>query len=255
MIALRSMLFNIFAFVWTFFWVAGFLWVFLPFPRQAMREGVRAWAKTTLFGLKVLVGLDYEVRGRENLPDGAMILASKHQSAWDTAVFLILTGRPIYVMKKELLSIPLWGWYARKTRSIGVDRNAGAKALKDLVRDILDRLGRNLQVVIFPEGTRTAPGQRRPYHPGIAAADSRTDAPVIPVALNSGMFWSRRSFIKRPGTIVVEFLPAMPKGLNRKEFLAELENRIETASDRLAAEAPYALPEPEEGPASDPAKT
>ena len=245
MTAFRSLLFNVFAFTWTFAWLCTILLIALPFPPPVMRAAVRAWAWTTLTGLKIIVGLDFEVRGKEYMPTGAAILASKHQSAWDTAIFLMLTNAPVYVMKRELMKIPLWGWYARRTRSIGIDRSAGAKALKDMVAQVLDRLSQNLQVVIFPEGTRTAPGVRRPYHPGIAAVDARTDAPVVPIALNSGMFWSRRSFNKKPGTIIVEFLPHMPKGLKRKDFLAELENRIETASDRLNAEAPYPLPAPE----------
>jgi 1-acyl-sn-glycerol-3-phosphate acyltransferase len=141
------------------------------------------------------------------------------------------------VLKKELLAIPFWGWCAAKSGSIGVDRSAGASALKAMVRDVEDELARGTPIVIFPEGTRTEPGKRGTYHPGIAALYARTKAPVVPVALNSGVFWGRREFLKRPGTMILEFLPPLPAGLDRRTFMAELERRIEQASDKLVAEA------------------
>lgn len=236
MTVFRSVLFNIFSFFFHLALVVGLL-VLLPFPRPWMQATVRHWTNGLRLGLKVILGLDMEVRGRENLPDGGCVIACKHQSAWDTFVFYHLLGDPNYVMKKELMDMPVWGWHARKCGAIPIDRDGGPQALKQLVRDTRDRLAKARQVIIFPEGTRTAPGTRHPYNPGIAAVYTLTQGPIVPVALNSGLFWGRRSFLKKPGVITVEFLPPIPEGLDRSQFMEELETRIEGASERLRAEA------------------
>lgn len=233
--ALRSIAFNFSFFAGSAIFLLVF-WVVLPFPKL-MRKGVRLWGALILGALRWLVGLNWDVRGWENLPPGAVVIASKHQSAWETMVFLLLLDQPVYVLKKELRKIPLWGQYSDRYGNIAVDRQAGASALKKMVADVAATLKQGRSVVIFPEGTRTPPGERQPYHPGVAAVYTRTEAPVVPVALNSGLYWGRRHFIKKPGRIVLEFLPPMPAGLDRRSFLAELENRIETATDRLVAEA------------------
>lgn len=232
----RSILYNIYMFGSLTLFLMGAVFM-IPGPVRPLERAMVWWTHVARKGLKAIVGLDHEVRGRENLPEGPIILASKHQSAWDTMAFLWLFERPVYIVKKELLSIPFWGWCARRSGHIPVDRAGGASALKQMVRDSLAALAAGREIIIFPEGTRTAPGMRRAYHPGIAALYSQAGVPVVPVALNSGMFWGRRSFEKRPGRIVLEFLPAIPPGLDRKAFVAELQARIETASDRLIAEA------------------
>lgn len=241
MTGVRSIAFNLFFF---FFHLALVLvmTVLLPFPRRLEQRVVRAWTHCLGWGLKAIVGLNIESRGRENLPAGGALLVSKHQSAWDTFVFYTLVDDPNYILKKELMNIPFWGWCARKCGAIGVDRDGGGAALKKMVRDTEDRLRQGRQVIIFPEGTRASPGNRQPYQPGVAAIYAFTKSPVIPVALNSGLFWGRRSFLKWPGTVTIEFLPAIPPGLKRREFLAELERRIETASDALMAEAKEKYP-------------
>ena len=236
MVVVRSFLFNIFFFTWTALSVVVMA-LLLAFHRDAMAKVVDVWARILSMALKVIVGLSFEVRGRENIIDGPAIYAAKHQSAWDTFVYFLILKNPSYVLKKELLSIPVWGWAARKYGAIAVDRDGGGAALKKMIVDAKDRIERNMSIVIFPEGTRTQPGSRQPYHPGIAAIYGKVDVPVIPVALNSGLFWGRRNFAKRPGVISVEFLPAMDKGLRRREFMSELETRVETASDRLIEEA------------------
>ena len=236
MTVIRSLLFNAFFFAWT----AAFLfsmWVFLPLPQTVMENAVRRWGKGKRLALKVLIGLTHEVRGRENIPDCPAIYASKHQSAWDISIFYGVLQDPVYVLKKELMSIPFWGWYARKCKAIVVDRAGGGAALKALVRTTRATLEAGREVVIFPEGTRTAPGQRNPYFPGVAALYRQCSVPVVPVAVNSGLFWGRRGFVKRPGVITIEFLPPIPAGLDRRAFMAELEERIETASERLRIEA------------------
>jgi 1-acyl-sn-glycerol-3-phosphate acyltransferase len=243
-----SALFNLVFLPGTAVAVMGMI-LLLPFPRMAMQWAVRNWSWVQHWALKVLVGLDFEVRGRENIAGGAAIYASKHQSAWDTYAYYLLFPDPAYIMKVELMRIPVWGWMAKKCEAISVDRAGGAGALKTLVRDVKNRLAAGRQVIIFPEGTRTEPGRSLPYQPGIAALYSQCDAPVVPVALNSGLFWGRRNFRKQPGSIIIEFLPAIPAGLRRREFMQTLESRIEEAADRLADEArashPW-LPAPED---------
>jgi 1-acyl-sn-glycerol-3-phosphate acyltransferase len=241
MVPVRSFLFNIYSLFLHLLILVGML-VLLPLPRRWMQATVRLWTRAIRLGLKYIVGLDYEVRGLENRPKGAAVFACKHQSAWDTFAFYVLAEDPNYIMKKELMQLPLWGWYARKCGAISIDRAGGAGALKRMVRDTQDRMAKGRQVIIFPEGTRTAPGTRHPYQPGVAAIDAATTAPVVPVAVNSGLFWGRRSFRKRSGLITIQFLPAMPKGLKRAAFMAELEKRIETATDALVAEARVRFP-------------
>ena len=233
---LRSLLFNVALAAWSAFAV-GMLWALLPFPRRTIGAVTRGWMRTVHWLLEVTVGLTHEVRGLENLPPGPVIFAAKHQSAWDTTIFYCLVVDPAYVLKKELLAIPLYGWYLRRTKMISIDRDGGPAALRAMLRQADEALGAGRSVVIFPEGTRVAPGDRVAYHPGVAALYSRTAAAVVPVAVNSGLFWGRRSFLKRPGTIVLEMLSPMPRGLDRRAFMAELERRIEEATDRLVAEA------------------
>jgi 1-acyl-sn-glycerol-3-phosphate acyltransferase len=240
-IYVRSLLFNIYFFALTAFGMFTY-WLLLPLPRAMFQDAVRLWQRLVFGGLRVLCGLDWEVRGRERIPKGAAVFASKHQSAWDTMAFYALVADPAYVLKKELMWIPFWGWYVTKTRHIVVDRRAGLSALKAVVESAQAVLAQGRAAVIFPQGTRVPPGAHRPYQPGIYAIASATDAPVFPVALNSGLFWGRRSFLKHPGTVTIEILEPMPKGMARKPFMAELENRIETASARLAAEARARFP-------------
>jgi 1-acyl-sn-glycerol-3-phosphate acyltransferase len=240
-IAVRSLVFNVLFFTGTAVMLL-LMWVLLPFPRMAIQRVVTLWGQTMRWLLRTVVGLGFEVRGREHLPDGPAVFACKHQSAWDIFIFYELVSDPAYVLKKELMRIPFWGWYATKVRVIVVDRKGGGAALKRMMRDALATLAAGRHVVIFPEGTRTAPGQRRPYQPGVYAIYAEGVAPVIPVAVNSGLFWGRRSFVKRPGVITLEILPAMPPGLDRRAFMAELENRIESATARLVAEARQRFP-------------
>jgi 1-acyl-sn-glycerol-3-phosphate acyltransferase len=234
MIWLRALLFNVGFYLWTATLGILALPVLLGPRRWSMALG-ELWAAGTMRLLGWIVGLTWEVRGLEHLPRGAAIIAMKHQSAWDTIALPLIFRDPAVVLKRELLWIPLYGWYAARAAAIPVDRSAGAKALRRMVAAaaIPAREGRPL--VIFPEGTRTAVGQRRPYQPGVAALYRQLGLPLVPVAVNSGLFWGRRAFLKRPGRITVEILPAIPPGLDRREALQELERRIEDATARLVA--------------------
>ncbi len=234
---LRSALFNVAFYGWTTICGAVFMPTFI-LPRPAIRACLITWARGIRWQLATIVGLTAEFRGTENLPAGPVVLCVKHQSAWETIMLIEYLADPVYVVKKELLWIPLYGWCAWKTGSIAVDRQGGGSALKAMVEGVGGAIAAGRQVVIFPDGWRTGPGTRLPYQPGIAMVAAKVDAPVVPVALNSGLFWGRRSFVKRPGRIIVEFLPAMPTGLKSRAFMQELEHRIETASAALIAESP-----------------
>ena len=213
----------------------------LLLPRRAMPIVGRAWAALVNRLVRSIIGSTIEYRGRENLPDGAALVAAKHQSAWETSALLGILPDVCFVLKKELHLIPVFGWYAMKNKQIAVDRGAGARALKSLLRGARAAADAGRQIVIFPEGTRVPPGESRDYQPGVAALYKALDLPVVPVALNSGVAWGRRRFIKRPSPIIVEFGEPIPPGLERADFMARLYAAIEPATRRLEAEAWAAL--------------
>lgn len=236
---LRSALFNLLFLGGTAVTAVAALPLLLA-PQRFLAAYVRGWARLMIALLRVVCGIRLEVRGREHIPPGAAVIAAKHQSAFDTIVWLMLLppGRPppVYVLKKELLSIPIWGTLARRCGHVAVDRAAGASALRAMVRAARARLAEGRPVVIFPEGTRSAPGQRLPYQPGVAALAMASGAPVVPVATDSGLSWGRRAFHKRPGTIHVSVLPPLPAGLERAALMQALECAIETETTRLLAQ-------------------
>lgn len=232
---LRALIFNI-----LFFGQAAltllFGWALLWLPNPAYRRYIAAWAHFANFLVRTLLGVKVEFRGRENIPDDAVIYACKHQSAWDTTLFLWLNADNAYVMKASLGRIPFWAWYVQHCGHILIDRTGGAGAMRGMIRKANAILASNRSIVIFPEGTRTAPGAPGTYHPGIAALYSQSTAKVVPIALNSGLFWPRQSFRKYQGRLIVEFLPPMPDGLKSREFMVQLQDRIETATRVLESE-------------------
>ncbi len=195
-----------------------------------MQTGVRFWVGGLIAAARVICGIRSDVKGLENLPAGPVVIASKHQSAWDTFFFHGILPDPVYVMKQELLQIPFFGWYARKAGCIGIDRSGGAKALKGLVDRVGNAIDQGQQVVVFPEGTRIQPGRTAPLHPGIAALYARCRVPVVPVALNSGLLWGREAFRFYPGTVTVRIHPPMPCGLERRSFLQALSAKLDDVS-------------------------
>jgi 1-acyl-sn-glycerol-3-phosphate acyltransferase len=208
----------------------------LLMPRRSVMRFGRLWDRVVLALLKAIVGLDGEIRGVEHLPEGACIIAMKHQSAWDTLMLPVALGDPAVVLKRELLWVPFYGWYAARAGSIAIDRKGGAGALRRMVAAARRAADAGRKVVIFPEGTRTAPGRRLAYQPGVAALYQALALPVVPAAVNSGLYWGRRSFVKRPGRIILEFLEPIAPGLPRREFMAALETRIEAATAALERE-------------------
>jgi 1-acyl-sn-glycerol-3-phosphate acyltransferase len=238
LLVFRSLLFN-FLFYTTSV-AAGLLGLPLLLGPSRYAVGLmRAVGRWNMWLLKVIAGTRYEVRGIENVPKTACVVASKHQSMWETVSLLAIVDHPALVLKQELLLIPLYGWYVRKARMIAIRRSDGPKALRQMLRQASDAVNEDRHLIIFPEGTRAAPGARNPYMPGVAGLYSHLDVPCVPVALNSGLFWPRRKLLRKPGTIVIEFLPPIAAGLKRKEFMAELETQIETATDKLLAEAGF----------------
>ena len=205
-------------------------------PRRWVMRFGRVWARCVLALLRTIIGLDGEIRGLEHIPSGPSIIAMKHQSAWDTLILPLILDDFAVVLKRELLFVPFYGWYAARAGSIAIDRRGGAGALRHMVRAARRAAAAGRPVVIFPEGTRTAPGQRLIYQPGVAALYQALGLPVVPAAVNSGLFWGRRSFVKRPGRITLAFLEPIPPGLPRRRLMRELEGRIEAGTAALERE-------------------
>lgn len=237
LLVLRGLLFNALFYLWTALFCLLVLPVFPFLSPAGMRRAARFWERVTFALLRFTVGLSHEVRGREHLPPSPVIIASKHQSAWETLAFHVLVPEVAVGLKEELTRIPVFGWYLMRAGNIRIDRGAAARAIRSLVEGAKGAVASGLSVLIFPEGTRSAPGDPPDYKPGVVALYNALRLPVVPVALNSGLFWRRRGLVKRPGRIVVEFLEPIPPGLERKAFMRTLEQRIETATARLIEEA------------------
>ena len=210
--------------------------VLLILPRQAMMAGMRWWAAMVLLGLRWLTGVRIEVRGLEHRPTGAALIAAKHMWMLDTIAPFVFLPDVCFVLKKQLLAVPFYGWHARKARMIAIDRDAHARALKELVAAARDRLRESRQIIIFPEGTRKTPGDPPDYKPGVAGLYRDLGLPCTPMATNSGAHWPAHGIMRRPGTVVFEFLPAIPAGLKRADFMRELQAQIEAASAALLVE-------------------
>jgi 1-acyl-sn-glycerol-3-phosphate acyltransferase len=207
----------------------------LVFPRRATVWAANKWAQLLLFGLDHIVGLKMEVRG--SAPRGAALVAAKHFSMWETIALLALLDAPAIVIKRELLWIPLYGWYAIKQGMIPIDRSGRASAIRRMHEAAKRAMNDGQPIVIFPEGTRKKPGAPPDYKPGVAALYSLLGLPCIPLAHNSGLFW-RGWFLRKPGTVVVEFLEPIAPGLKRRAFMTELQTRLETATNALLKEPP-----------------
>ena len=235
MIFLRSLLFGIGMYGVTVALLVPLVPMLL-LPRRLFGHLVRLWARTVLWLARTVAGIDFQVRGE--IPPAPAILAVKHQSAWETIALNLILPDAAFVLKRELMHIPLFGWGLAKMRNVATDRGGGAAALRRMTAAARQALQDKRYLVVFPEGTRTAAGTRNNrYHPGIAALYAGTGRAITPVALNSGCFWPRRGFIKRPGRILVEFLPPVEPGLPPRQLVRELAARIETATARLESES------------------
>ncbi|WP_374305534.1 lysophospholipid acyltransferase family protein [Methylocella sp.] len=248
MIVLRSIVFNILFYAnMTALALAGL--PTLAFGRRAVQGLARLWARSSLRLLSLVCGQRVEFRGLENLPSGGCLIAAKHQSALETFAMTTQLGDFTFVLKRELTSIPFFGWYLKGADQIAIERARRGQALADMARAVSAALGEGRQVLIFPEGTRTAPGAAPAYKAGVSHLYVETGAVCVPVALNTGLFWPRRGLIRRPGVAVIEFLPPIPPGLDKQKFMTQLQARVEQASDRLADEAFKADPALADAPA------
>lgn len=236
MLVLRSTIFNILFYLNLLALMIGGLPRLAEGRHAVMRQSMR-WGRSSLWLLRVVCGMRVEFRGLQHIPEGGIIVASKHQSIWE--VFALLTIFPdfTYVLKRELSRIPLFGLYVSRGEQIAIDRARGRAALAQVSEKAKQVLGDGRQLLIFPEGTRRPPGGEPQYKFGVSFIYSETGARCLPVALNSGLFWPRRSFVRRPGTVLVEFLEPIEPGLDKAAFLEELQSRIEIATARLIEEA------------------
>ena len=180
-----------------------------PLPRMARYRIISGWARLMVFLARTILGIQWKVEGRENLPERPAVILAKHQSAWETMAFQIIFPPQVHVLKRELLWIPFFGWGLALMSPIAIDRSRGVAALRAIARRGRERLAQGFWVVVFPEGTRVAPGERRAYQLGGAWLAAAAAAPVVPVAHNAGLFWPRNAFVKRPGTVTVRIGPAI----------------------------------------------
>jgi 1-acyl-sn-glycerol-3-phosphate acyltransferase len=235
-IVVRSIAFN------ALFYLAllAYFVVALPtllLPRRGILRLAQHWARTNLALLRIVCRIEVDWRGLENIPPGAVLVAAKHQSAWETFALLTLFRDPTFILKRELLWIPFYGWFASHAGMIPVDRGGGKAALVAMAARARAALAQGRQIVVFPEGTRRPPGAEPRYKIGIAHLYAQGGAPCVPIALNSGLFWPRRKFMRYPGTITVEVLEPIAPGLPMDAFFARLQHDIESATARLVAQA------------------
>jgi 1-acyl-sn-glycerol-3-phosphate acyltransferase len=234
-ILLRSIAFNVLFYLNTAIWLIIALPTFFM-PYRAILVVAKAWGRSNLVLLRV-AGIDYEVRGREKIPQGPLIVAAKHQSAWETFALLPLFDNPLFIVKRELQWIPIFGWLMVKGRMVPVDRSAGSQALAAMTERARIELARGRQLIIFPEGTRRPVGAKPRYKFGVAHLYAAEGVPCVPIALNSGLFWPRRSILRLPGTVLVEILDPIAPGVDRDVFFERLRHDLEMATARLIAEA------------------
>jgi 1-acyl-sn-glycerol-3-phosphate acyltransferase len=235
-IFVRSILFNVLFYLNTVFWlIAGLPTFFMPY--WAIVEIAKTWGRVNLFLLRWVAGIEIEVRGAEKIPKGGLIIAAKHQSAWETFALLPLFDIPLFIVKRELMWIPIFGWLMAKGRMVPVDRSAGSQALVDMTERARVEIGRGRQLIIFPEGTRRPAGAEPRYKYGVAHLYAAEGVPCVPIALNSGLFWPRRSILRHPGTVLVEVLDPIMPGLDKDAFFKRMQDVIEEATARLIAES------------------
>ena len=207
----------------------------LPLGFKVLYGCVRVYTRVAIFAARWICGINYRVIGRENIPSKPSIVLSKHQSTWETFFFLDLFPPQVWLLKRELFRIPFFGWGLAMLRPIAIDRAEKLSALRQLIQQGKQRLEQGLWIVIFPEGTRTRTGESPPYARGGALLATKTNTPVVPVALNSGLLWQRDSFLKRPGTVTVSIgKPIDPSGLRPEDLNAQIKTWIEAEMPRLA---------------------
>lgn len=237
MLVLRSLAFNFAFYVNIIFLMIVFTPVYFIAPRKWAWFVPKLWARTSLKLQEWIAGTKSHIEGMENLPEGPFILAPKHQSFWDTISFFPYLRDPVYILKRELMWIPLFGWYVAKMKMIPINRGSRSKALKQALAVARVRMAENRQLIIYPEGTRRPPGAEPAYKWGIVEIYNALGVPVVPVAHVAGLYWPRRKFLRYPGTLHARFLPAIEPGLDKESFMARLISATEEGCDALLVEA------------------
>lgn len=232
----RSALFNV-AFYLNFLIQAVLFAPVLLLPERMFWPIGRFWVASTLWLHRKICGIDDKIRGIENIPQGGFIVASKHQSVWETLRLIELFPRPSFILKRQLLWVPLFGWYMWKAHMIPVDRGKGSAAVEAMTAHAHRAIAEGRQIIIFPEGTRRPPLAPPAYRHGVTRLYRNLGVTCLPVALNSGLFWPRRSFTHRKGTILVACLEPIPPGREPDAFAEDLQKAIEAATEALIAEA------------------
>lgn len=236
MLYIRSFIFNLVCYSTIFAGCVINSIVGIFSPKATIKSWNYFFIPIVVWALKYLAGIHIEIRGQQYIQQENCIYAGKHQSALETYCLSNYLKRASFILKKELTYIPIFGWAQYFYGMIPVDRSAGSAAMKNMLRNAKDRLSKGRSIIIFPEGTRKKPGQTPDYKPGIALLYQNLDVPVIPVATNTGFFWKKSSFLRYPGTVIFEFMEPMPTGLDKKAFMSELQNRLETKCTELNAE-------------------
>ena len=240
MLIVRSLIYNVLFYLnLVVYLIAAIPTYWMPY--RCIVEVAKAWGRTSTWLLRVICGTRVEITGLEKIPWGPLLVASKHQSTWETFGIISLFADPTFILKRELLWLPLFGWFAKKGRMIPVDRGARAQALAAIAREAKIHLAMGRQIIIFPEGTRRAAGAEPSYKFGVVHLYAESGVPCLPIALNSGQFWPRRSILRYPGTIRVEILDPIPPGLDKEIFANRLRDTIEEATARLIAKGEQEL--------------
>ncbi|MBP3347081.1 MAG: 1-acyl-sn-glycerol-3-phosphate acyltransferase [Alphaproteobacteria bacterium] len=245
MLFIRSLIFNICCYGLILFGAVISLFL-APFPQKLSIKfwnGIMQPLSRKL--LKIICGLDIEVRGEKYVSQSGVIYACKHQSAMETYYLTTIIKTGVFILKRELHFIPFFGWASHFYGMIPVNRSAGSAAMKNMLKESKKRVAKGRPIMIFPEGTRTKPETTTQYKPGVAFLYQNLGLPVVPVALNTGLFWEKASFMRYPGKVIIEFMPPIAPGLDKKEFMDTLKQKIENKCEELNQEAfkkyPYTL--------------
>ena len=230
---IKSILFYFFLYIWTIF--LGIIFVpFLFLKKEKLYKPAYLWIKGILFLLRIMCNITYKVQGNNNIPNSnGLIIASKHQSAFETLLLFSMFQKAIFIHKYELFFIPIFGLYLKKISMVAINRLGKSSALKKMINDSKKKISEDHSLIIFPEGTRKIPGEKPDYKPGVAGIYKELNCDVLPVALNSGLYWPKNSFAIKPGEIIIEFLPIIKKGLDKKDFIEKLEKIIENKTASL----------------------
>ena len=229
---IRSIIFYLLLFIWTFF-LGIFSLPYLLLPSSYLRNLANLWISGILQLLRLTCNITYEIKGKENIPNNAVIVASKHQSAFETFLLFKLIKNSIFIHKRELFFIPIFGLYLKKSNMISINRSEGINAMRKMLNEVKQRISNGYSIIIFPEGTRKKIDEPPDYKTGIAGIYKESKAEVLPVAVNSGLYWPKHTFIKKPGKIIIKFLKLIPSQLEKSEFLKKIESVIEEETNKI----------------------